>query len=236
NAARPSARAATSPSTRESTQATSSTPAPSAARPSARAPASSSTATSTQGSGHMHEVSVARPSARAATSPSTAVSTQARTVHLLRMWQSLQPELPRPQAPRVHTGLGLYACGECGKLFRDSSTCTKHQRTHLGLRPHTCTACGKSFGQGRHLLQHQWALATIRPYGCRQCGKHFRRAPTSPPTAERSPTGVASVAMASVANFVKHRHIHRGEQLYHCSQCGESFHFQPQLVQHQKRH
>ncbi|NXW69930.1 ZN182 protein, partial [Hirundo rustica] len=52
-------------------------------------------------------------------------------------------------------GIRPFACGECGKSFRDSSGLIMHRTLHTGECPYTCSECGKGFTYHSNLIVHQ---------------------------------------------------------------------------------
>ncbi|XP_029440296.1 zinc finger protein 497-like, partial [Rhinatrema bivittatum] len=111
------------------------------------------------------------------------------------------------------SGQRLYECGDCRKLFNNSSNLRKHAVIHTGAKPFRCTVCGQRFRQATHLERHYLIHTGERPFPCPVCGKGFR----------------------DTSDLLKHQRVHTGEKPYQCPICQKRFkHLHNARVHHQR--
>ncbi|KAH7971026.1 hypothetical protein HPB49_017929 [Dermacentor silvarum] len=71
------------------------------------------------------------------------------------------------------SGVQLYHCHECSKVFESRTKLLQHEKWHKSEKPYPCQLCPAAFvyskDLGRHLLVHTGE----RPYGCTVCQKQF---------------------------------------------------------------
>ncbi|CRG83914.1 hypothetical protein PISL3812_01270 [Talaromyces islandicus] len=67
---------------------------------------------------------------------------------------------------RFEKGKRLRACSICGRAFKRTEHCIRHERAHFRERPFSCRFCDKSYGRKDLLVRHertlhadQWAMA-----------------------------------------------------------------------------
>ncbi|XP_015981180.2 zinc finger protein 85 isoform X1 [Rousettus aegyptiacus] len=115
---------------------------------------------------------------------------------------------------KIHTEERPYRCTVCGKAFPHRSYLSKHERIHSGRKPYRCKECGKAFIQCAYLRRHEVIHTGERPYKCKECGKAFN---------QRS-------------KLTEHQRIHNGEKPYKCEKCGKDFKRRSHLTQHDRIH
>ncbi|XP_030373823.1 transcription factor Ouib [Scaptodrosophila lebanonensis] len=78
---------------------------------------------------------------------------------------------------RIHDDVYPYSCRySCGKLFRNCSTRSAHERVHMGtgLRPYKCDYCTQRFVTKFDCKYHQRIHTMNRNYSCDICDQHFK--------------------------------------------------------------
>uniref|UniRef100_A0A8C5Q0J6 C2H2-type domain-containing protein n=1 Tax=Leptobrachium leishanense TaxID=445787 RepID=A0A8C5Q0J6_9ANUR len=143
---------------------------------------------------------------------------------------------------RIHAGIKLSRCTECGKCFPLPSALVRHQRIHTGEKPYKCDACGKCFTQASHLKSHRLIHTGEKPFKCSDCGKGFFKAcylakhclvhsgdkPFKCPDCGKCFTWSSQLAA--------HKWVHTGEKPFSCSDCCKRFSIKSQLHRHLKTH
>lgn len=66
-------------------------------------------------------------------------------------------------------------CRFCGREFKTSWNCKRHELIHTGVKPFTCRFCNKSFNQRINLVGHERLHTGLKPYPCQYCGILFSR-------------------------------------------------------------
>ncbi|XP_072286938.1 zinc finger protein 541 [Pyxicephalus adspersus] len=61
-------------------------------------------------------------------------------------------------------------CRVCGKMFRSTSSLTKHVASHSQERKHVCDICKKAFKRQDHLNGHMLTHQNSKPYVCTELG------------------------------------------------------------------
>uniref|UniRef100_A0A2K6EXV6 Zinc finger and SCAN domain containing 9 n=1 Tax=Propithecus coquereli TaxID=379532 RepID=A0A2K6EXV6_PROCO len=107
-----------------------------------------------------------------------------------------------------------YECNECGKTFSWSSGLFNHRGIHNLQKQYHCKECGKAFSQSAGLIQHQRIHKREKPYQCSQCGKSF----------------------SQCSFLIEHQRSHTGKRPHQCIKCGKSFNRHCNLIHHQKIH
>ena len=71
------------------------------------------------------------------------------------------------------TGLKMYECPFCNKLFKLLKDMYRHLMIHTDHRPFVCEVCNKAFKRASHLRVHLQIHTGERPYKCEKCPKTF---------------------------------------------------------------
>ena len=101
----------------------------------------------------------------------------------------------------IHNSERNLPCRYCGKLFRDISEITGHEKIHLEKKPYPCDMCSMSFVLPHRLKRHQMSHTGEKPYTCEFCNHKMR----------------------DKDYLAKHiKKYHSGASKYSCKQC--SFH------------
>eukprot|EP00124_Ichthyophonus_hoferi_P002394 Ihof_evm6s161 gene=Ihof_evmTU6s161 len=68
-----------------------------------------------------------------------------------------------------------HVCMECGKIFANQSSLSKHMAVHSDLRPHECPECNKRFKRYDHLSGHMATHRGEKPHACTTpaCNKRY---------------------------------------------------------------
>ncbi|KAJ1121728.1 hypothetical protein NDU88_000247 [Pleurodeles waltl] len=143
------------------------------------------------------------------------------------------------------SGVELYQCAECEKIFTLHSSLLKHKRVHNRQpreKSHQCADCEKSFTLRSSLQKHQRIHAGEKPYQCTECDKSFTL-PASLYKHQRLHTGENPYQCRECEkNFTlrsslqKHQRVHTGEKPYRCTECTKSFTVSSNLYRHQMIH
>nr|XP_055109602.1 zinc finger protein 74-like [Symphalangus syndactylus] len=150
-----------------------------------------------------------------------------------------------PQARRQRgagAGEGEFACGECGKAFRQSSSLTLHRRWHSREKAYKCDECGKAFTWSTNLLEHRRIHTGEKPFFCGECGKAFS-CHSSLNVHQRIHTGerpykcsACEKAFSCSSLLSMHLRVHTGEKPYRCGECGKAFNQRTHLTRHHRIH
>ncbi|XP_004386274.1 zinc finger protein 74 isoform X2 [Trichechus manatus latirostris] len=139
-------------------------------------------------------------------------------------------------------GDGLFACGECGKAFRQSSSLALHRRWHTREKAYKCHECGKAFTWSTNLMEHQRIHTGEKPFFCSECGKAFS-CHSSLNVHQRIHTGerpykctACEKAFSCSSLLNMHLRVHTGEKPYQCAECGKAFNQRTHLTRHHRIH
>ncbi|PIO24875.1 hypothetical protein AB205_0216340 [Aquarana catesbeiana] len=105
-----------------------------------------------------------------------------------------------------------YECLECGKQFSLKQSLIKHEKLHQMDNHNVCLVCGKEFAHKSGLRLHERMHGSH--YVCSQCGRYF----------------------SCKEDCDKHMVDHGQMQLFVCTECGNAFLHESQLIEHQKLH
>lgn len=105
-----------------------------------------------------------------------------------------------------------YECLECGKKFNLKHCLVKHEQLHQMDNHNVCLVCGKKFAHQSGLRLHEKIHGGH--YVCSQCGRYF----------------------SGKEDCEKHMLDHGQMQLCVCTECGNAFFDESQLIEHQKLH
>ncbi|XP_014402613.1 PREDICTED: zinc finger protein 74 isoform X5 [Myotis brandtii] len=149
---------------------------------------------------------------------------------------------PAHRPPSAGAGEGLFACGQCGKAFHQSSSLSLHQRWHAREKAYRCSECGKAFTWRTNLLEHQRIHTGEKPFLCGECGKAFS-CHSSLNVHHRTHTGErpykctgCEKAFSCSSLLSMHRRVHTGEKPYKCGECGKAFNQRTHLTRHHRIH
>ncbi|XP_040475501.1 zinc finger protein 74 isoform X3 [Ursus maritimus] len=152
-------------------------------------------------------------------------------------------ELPPASGRRgAAAGEGLFACGECGKAFGQSSSLTLHRRWHAREKAYKCHECGKAFTWSTNLIEHRRIHTGEKPFFCGECGKAFSchsslNVHQRIHTGERPyKCGACEKAFSCSSLLNMHLRVHTGEKPYRCGACGKAFNQRTHLTRHQRIH
>uniref|UniRef100_A0A2I3GFV9 Zinc finger protein 74 n=1 Tax=Nomascus leucogenys TaxID=61853 RepID=A0A2I3GFV9_NOMLE len=177
-------------------------------------------------------------------------STEGRTKSPARLCAGENASTPSdpekfPQARRQRgagAGEGEFACGECGKAFRQSSSLTLHLRWHSPEKAYKCYECGKAFAWSTNLLEHRRIHTGEKPFFCGECGKAFS-CHSSLNVHQRIHTGerpykcsACEKAFSCSSLLSMHLRVHTGEKPYRCGECGKAFNQRTHLTRHHRIH
>lgn len=142
----------------------------------------------------------------------------ASTVPRPRFDRTLENLLRQEKEQLVKT-LGLYTCGDCGKVFaRKAHLGTHIMSVHLRLKPFECNTCKKMFSSSSQLMTHMNGIhLMMKPFPCNICKKTF-----------------AQRAGSALRRHVKE--VHLKERLFKCDTCGLCISRNVNLVKHKKTH
>nr|XP_054931101.1 uncharacterized protein LOC126538992 [Dermacentor andersoni] len=71
------------------------------------------------------------------------------------------------------SGVQLYHCHECSKVFESRTKLSQHERWHKSEKPYPCQLCPAAFVYSKDLDRHALVHTGERPYGCTVCQKRF---------------------------------------------------------------
>uniref|UniRef100_A0A3Q2DA47 C2H2-type domain-containing protein n=1 Tax=Cyprinodon variegatus TaxID=28743 RepID=A0A3Q2DA47_CYPVA len=105
-------------------------------------------------------------------------------------------------------------CNICSQIFTKESKLQKHLREHeLNDKPHRCDQCPQTFNVEFNLTLHK-STHNTSDFTCPVCNKRFSR----------------------IAGLKSHVMLHKKEENLICSECGDEFVLQSQLVLHMEEH
>ena len=141
-----------------------------------------------------------------------------------------------------NSGLKVFTCEVCGKVFNAHYNLTRHMPVHTGARPFKCKICGKGFRQASTLCRHKIIHTKEKPHKCKECGKAFNRSSTlnthmrihagyRPFTCE-----ICGKGFHQKGNYKNHRLTHTGEKPFKCHICSKAFHQVYNLTFHMHTH
>ncbi|XP_007953658.1 zinc finger protein 74 [Orycteropus afer afer] len=214
----------------------------------------------TQGLGEAQGDSPFRPAALLQTSSPAQVGSCDRSVTHFRPSEAIVPPQRtcagrnsfRSAEPRKYSRVGgpqvtgpaeaIFACGECGKVFGQSSSLALHRRWHTREKAYKCRECGKAFTWSTNLIEHQRIHTGEKPFFCSECGKAFS-CHSSLNVHQRIHTGerpykcsACEKAFSCSSLLNMHVRVHTGEKPYQCTECGKAFNQRTHLTRHQRIH
>jgi len=107
-----------------------------------------------------------------------------------------------------------FACGFCGKAYKNKPAVHSHIRLQHAERRYSCEICGKRFVRECDLSKHVMTHTQEKPFTCDQCGMRFR-------------------IKQSLHN---HKSTHSEERLFPCNKCNKSFKTSSSLSNHMQYH
>ncbi|XP_071758273.1 uncharacterized protein LOC139913992 [Centroberyx gerrardi] len=148
-----------------------------------------------------------------------------------------------------------YDCAHCGKSFQRSSCLKEHLLTHVQSRLFKCSHCGEGFPGIGELKYHQ-QIDHDKPYQCKQCGKSFisSKCLTKHQQRHEEAGEMETGKLMSGSKHKKSSSVHRtsstsisrktsvkaayprGRVTHNCPQCGRSFKYRFEFLEHQRFH
>ena len=108
--------------------------------------------------------------------------------------------------------IGLWKCGQCGKMFAQRTLLQVHICPCAPKKPYQCGHCPESFSQPNDLRNHVAIHTGEKPFKCGYCSRSFSGATT----------------------LNNHIRMHTGEKPFVCERCGKTFSQGSQLSKHHK--
>jgi uncharacterized Zn-finger protein len=110
------------------------------------------------------------------------------------------------------SGILIYRCGFCDRIFSLMRDLEVHILTHVGSKPYRCEICEKAFTQ-TGLTAHMRRHKKQKSYECEVCKKYFARR----------------------GNLLAHKMLHFGGKRYICEVCEKPFAKMRYLNSHMRR-